>query len=583
MTGGRVAVVVAACAILTVALLLPGLAVAPFDDPGEGQHAEIARELMATGDWWTLRLNGVRYLDKPPLLYWLEAAAFSMWGLDERAARLIPALGTLLAVTGTAVLGARLLGPWGGLLAGGALLSSGLFLAFGRYVRPETLFVAAIQWGFTGLLLGHSPDGSRRTTAWSTIGCLALGTASLAKDPFGLVAPLAAIAAGLSMVGRLRPLARWLPAGGVALLLLSGLGWYAIALRQPGYAWYTIVDNHLLNAVRLRHFPDEDVPLSMLEFVAVSSLGALPWILPAALVSVAIVRERWWRRPSEAPSITLALWAAGVFVLFAVLPFKLPHYALVAYPAIALLAARGWQRQEGHARPLIAAHLVLFAALAGICAVAAASDGRVFTERVFSAADVYTRKEGVLGQSGPLPPWSAMKPLVARTAIVFAMGSAALVPVLIRGAGNLGRWVVLATMLVVMSAVTGAVSLVSSSRAVRAMAIEIRRELGPDDRLVHEGPIENSGALEWYSGRRPVLLEARRSVLGFGATFSDAREIFWDAERFQREWTSGRRILLVTPRPPDKSIVAVLPRGSVRLLRVEHGRWLYTNAPLPGS
>jgi hypothetical protein len=100
---------------------------------------------------------------------------------------------------------------------------------------------------------------------------------------------------------------------------------------------------------------------------------------------------------------------------------------------------------------------------------------------------------------------------------------------------------------------------------------------------VHEGPIENSGALEWYSGRRPVLLEARRSVLGFGATFSDARETFWDAARFEREWSAGRRIVLVTPRPPDKSIVARLPRDSVRLLRAEHGRWLYSNAPRSGS
>jgi 4-amino-4-deoxy-L-arabinose transferase-like glycosyltransferase len=583
VTGGRAALAVAACVILTAALLFPGLAAAPFDDPGEGQHAEIARELMASGDWWTLRLNGVRYFDKPPLLYWLAAAAFSLWGLDEGVARLAPVVGTLLAVAATAILGARLLGPSGGLLAGGALLSSGLFLAFGRYVRPETLFVGAIQWGFTGLLLGQSADGSRRARAWSTIGCLALGTASLAKDPVGLVAPLAALAVGLGIVGRLRPLARSVPLAGVALLLLSGLGWYAIALRQPGFAWYTIVDNHLLNAVGLRHFPDEDVPLSTLEFVAVSSLGALPWILPAALVSVAIVRERWWRKPAEAPAITLGLWLAGVFALFAVLPFKLPHYALVAYPAIALLAARGWQDREGQPRPLVAAHLALFAILAGICAVAAASDGRVFTERVFSATDVYTRKEGVLGQPGPLPPWPAMKPLVAWTAIVFAAGSAALLPALIRGSANLGRWVVLGTMLVAMPAVTSAVSLVSSSRAVRTMAIEIRRELGPDDRLVHEGPIENSGALEWYSGRRPVLLEAKRSVLGFGATLSDAREIFWDAERFAREWSSGRRILLVTPRPPDKSVVAVLPRGSVRLLCVDHGRWLYTNAPLPGS
>ena len=62
-----------------LALLLPGLAPAPFDDPGEGMHAEIAREILLEGDWITLHLNGVRYFDKPPLLYWLGALSMTAW------------------------------------------------------------------------------------------------------------------------------------------------------------------------------------------------------------------------------------------------------------------------------------------------------------------------------------------------------------------------------------------------------------------------------------------------------------------------------------------------------------------------
>jgi 4-amino-4-deoxy-L-arabinose transferase-like glycosyltransferase len=144
-------------AVLTLALLLPWLGAAPFDDPGEGQHAEIAREVAASGDWLTLRLAGVRYFDKPPLLYWLIAAGFKGFGVSEWAARLPAALAAAAAVAGTTLLGARLLSPGPGVLAGAALLSCALFAAFGRYVRPETLFVAAIQWGFTGLLLAVAP------------------------------------------------------------------------------------------------------------------------------------------------------------------------------------------------------------------------------------------------------------------------------------------------------------------------------------------------------------------------------------------------------------------------------------------
>ena len=109
------------------------------------------------------------------------------------------------------------------------------------------------------------------------------------------------------------------------------------------------------------------------------------------------------------------------------------------------------------------------------------------------------------------------------------------------------------------------------------MAEDLKREMGPGDLLVHEGPIENSGALELYSGRRPALLDARRSVLGIGATYPDAAETFWDARDLARAWQSGRRVFLVTPRAPAQSAVASLPPGTVHLLEVGNGRWLYSN------
>jgi hypothetical protein len=104
--------------------------------------------------------------------------------------------------------------------------------------------------------------------------------------------------------------------------------------------------------------------------------------------------------------------------------------------------------------------------------------------------------------------------------------------------------------------------------------------MGPADRLVHEGPIENSGALEFYSGRRPALLDGRKSVLGIGATFPDAGDTFWDTERFTREWLAGeQRLLLLSPWSPSSSVIASLPPDSVRMLRSENGRHLYDNQP----
>jgi hypothetical protein len=535
-------------------------------------HAEIAREILLTGDWTTLRLNGVRYFDKPPLLYWLTALSLGTWGPLEWAARLWPVLGGLAALAGTALLGARLLSPRAGVVAGLALLTSAGFFAYARYLRPETLFVAAIQWGFALLLLGAA--GSRRL---AVLGCAALGMASLIKDPLGALAPLATLALARAVAGRLRPVSAWLPWSGVGLLLALGAGWYLLAeFKNPGFLWYTVVDNHLLNVARVRYFPDEDVPLSGGEFLAVAGLGAFPWVLPAALTVGGLIRRRAWREPEELPWVALAVWAVGVFGLFALAPFKLPHYGLPAYPALALLAARWWQ--EGRAlRTVLALHLAAFAAVALGAGWVYWSDGQGFMGWVLGATDVYTRKEMVLGQAAPFPPWEELRGLLGATAIAFAAGGLGLLVALVGRARGAGLTVILMTLLAWMTLVGSAGSLVAASRSVLPLALEVSRRAGPEDLLVHEGPIENSGALEFYTGRRPAILEGRVSVLGFGATFPEARETFWERARLVETWRSPRRVFLVTPRGPAKSAVGGLPAAEVHLLAAKGGRWLYSN------
>jgi 4-amino-4-deoxy-L-arabinose transferase-like glycosyltransferase len=595
--GTRIAVglVVALAALL----LGPGLGGAPFDDPGEGQHAEIARELLG-GSWLTLRLNGVRYFDKPPLLYWLTAASFGVFGLNEGAARLVPLLGALLAVAGTTLLGVRLLGPGWGALGGLALLSCALFAAFARYLRPESLFVAAIAWGFTGLLWADTrlrpqalhlrgPGHGPRTPAgadnpsgavWAVSGCAALGIAALAKDPLGLIGPLAAIAIAAALAGRLWPVRAWLPPRALALLVVIGFGWYVVAaLTEPAFLWYTVVDNHVLNVARMRQFPDEDVPLSALEFLTAATFGAFPWIVAAATAVGALVRGRAWRDPAELPWVALALWMVGVLALFTVSPFKLPHYGLPAYPALALLAARGWRDAGPRPRGLVAAHLALFALAGAGCAWAAAGDGQAFTEAVFGVSDVYSRKEAAWGQASPYPAWSALRPLVTWAAAVLLAGAAGLAVAGARRSARAAAWTVATVMLLLTPVVAIGLAVTSSARAVTVMAAEIRTRLAPDDVLVLEGPIENAGAVEFYSGHRPALLDAARSVLGIGATFADAAETFWSASRFTEAWASSRPPYLLTTREPGRGIVASLPPASVRLLFAHNGRWLYGRAP----
>ena len=237
-------------------------------------------------------------------------------------------------------------------------------------------------------------------------------------------------------------------------------------MRNPGFLWYTVVDNHLLNAVQLRRFPDEDVSLSSLEFLLVAGLGALPWTVTAVLEVGQLARRRAWRIAEDIPWVALAVWTVALALVFTLSAFKLPHYGLPAYPAIALLAARWWSRRDERDRRPALWHLAMFALLAAVLGAAALTDGRAFMETIFSATDVYSRKEAVATQVAPLPAWPALRPLVGRTALVFALGAAALAVTAAWRAGRLAAVAVAATMLAVVPSVGQALALVSTARAV---------------------------------------------------------------------------------------------------------------------
>jgi hypothetical protein len=353
-----------------------------------------------------------------------------------------------------------------------------------------------------------------------------------------------------------------------------GLGWWiAVAAATRGFLWYTVVDNHLLNVARARHFPDEDVPLSAVEVLIVAAAGAAPWIIAAGAALVDLVRRRAWRSTDELSWVALGVWVVGVFGLTALSPFRLPHYGLPAYPMLALLAARAWRSPA--ASRLVAWHAALFAVVGVGAVLLVATGGSGMLTRILGATDVATRKSVATGADAAAPPWEAFVPLFAWTAGIAIVAFVALVVVARARRPAVGGGVVAVAMLAILPAVAVAVGLVSSYRAVRPLALVVRDAWRAGDVLVHEGPLENSGALEWYSGRRPVIVDGRKSVLAFGATLPGAESAFWDRDRLRAGWAAPGRVWLVTTREPGRTAAAELP-GAV-LVGAAGGRRLYVN------
>ena len=550
-----------------------GLGAAPFLDPPEGFHAAVAESIRASGDWITLRADGVRYFDKPPLLYWLMAATFAVSGATEAAARLWPALAGAGVAAVTGWIGTMLGGARVGLLAALIVAANlGMFL-FARQVKPDLPFIFFIVLAFAGFVVAYRGAGR-----WGlAVAYASLGLAALTKDFLGAIAPLGVIAAFL-WITRERPYGVWAPWWGVGLLIGIALPWYAAVERgSRGFLWYTIVDNHVLNFARQRVFPDADVPLGSLQFLAVTIGAFLPWMLAAPWALARALRPPWPNAEARLWGL-LAFWVVLVLGFFTLSPFKLPHYGLPALPALALLVARVWDESidalPGAVAPrtLLMPVTVLFA-LSGIGLVLGAQGVLGLPGGSYEAVDVPARNLTARGQAAATQ-FASFAPILMKSGLLFLVAAAAMVVTTARRLPAAGLGVALAAMIAYLPICAEGMALFARSRSTRPLAAELTRRLVPADVVIHEGPLEDSGALLLAVRRRVHVVDGLQSNLAFGATFPEARDVFWSPVRLREAWGQGRCFLVSSVEPAHSVAQTLKP---AHLLAEGGGRWLYSN------
>jgi 4-amino-4-deoxy-L-arabinose transferase-like glycosyltransferase len=557
------------------------LGAAPFLDPPEGIHAEIAWEMLRGAGWITPHLNGVPYFDKPPLPYWLMAGAFAWLGPTESAARLVSALAAVAVAVLTALIGTRLASPRVGLMAGLMVAANLEMFLFGRMVKPDLLFVACILLGFYGFILAYLGGGR-----WPLLLFYGgLGLSVLAKDFLGALGPLAAVALFLWLTREGGSWRQWAPLSAILLLLAVAVPWYLLVESQyRGFLWYTVVDNHVLNVARQRVFPDEDVPLSTLEFLGVTAVGFFPWVLALPLAVARVIRRRPWKTPEARVWMLLALWTVGILGVFALSPFKLPHYGLPAFPAMALLVAKLWddaiERPAGAPRSfsLLVPALVATALVGAVMLGAWLGWLRLSADAV-AVADVAARNMAAQGQAATSDFLAQFRPLFGPIAGIFLLAAAALAVAAWRPLPRQGLGALLAAKIAIHPISVEGLTLFAKSRSVRVMTDAIQLRLGPADVLAHEGAIENSASALLRLDRRVQIVNGRQSNLAFGSTFPEARPRFWDTAALADAWTADRRVCLLSAAAPARSVVRELPADRVHLLIEAGGRRLYSNRP----
>jgi 4-amino-4-deoxy-L-arabinose transferase-like glycosyltransferase len=328
--------------VFALAILWFGTLDRSLTRPDEGRYAEIPREMVASGDWLTPRLNNLKYFEKPPLQYWATAVAYSLFGEHEWSARLWPALTGFLGILLIYVTGRRLYGPDAG--AAAAILLAGMqgYLLSAHIDTLDSGLTFFMQATLCGLLLAQRAAATlAQERRWMLFAWAAMAGATLSKGLVGPVLPTMTVVL-YALIERDRGLwARLHAAKGMALFLLLASPWFVwCTLTNPGFFHFFFIREHFERYLLHGHHREGD----WWYYVPVLLVGLLPWLGHFLRLAPGM-----WARTAEQrsdggkalqPHRLLVVWCVLVFLFFSASSSKLVSYILPVFPPLALLMGR---------------------------------------------------------------------------------------------------------------------------------------------------------------------------------------------------------------------------------------------------
>ena len=314
--------------------------------PDEGRYAEIPREMVASGDWLTPRLNDLKYFEKPALQYWATAAAYRVFGEHEWTARLWSALTGFLGIALVYFTGRRIFGAQAGLFAALVLASSLLYVMIGHINTLDMGVTFFMTLGLAGFLRAQYPAASaHENKLWMHVAWTALAFAVLSKGLMGLALP-GAVLVVYTLIQRDWVLWKRLHlVSGLALFLAISAPWFvAVTLVNPEFFRFFFIYEHFERFLFKAHGRYQP----WWYFVPILLVGILPWLV---LAFDALVRA--WKRDSAdkgtfQPKRFLLIWIVFIYVFFTLSNSKLPAYILPIFPALALLMGQRLTRISGN-------------------------------------------------------------------------------------------------------------------------------------------------------------------------------------------------------------------------------------------
>ncbi|MBI3507328.1 MAG: phospholipid carrier-dependent glycosyltransferase [Proteobacteria bacterium] len=520
----------AALTLVIGAFFLLFLGHRPLAVPSEARYAELAREIVTSGDWITPRINGTKYFEKPPLFYWIEAIAVLALGLSEFALRLTTALfalgGCLLAYVG----GRKLFDRTTGILSAVVLASSLLWFALSRVILldvPVGFFLSLCVLAFIFAVRSEAGSGAR--TGWLYTMYVAAAAATLTKGLIGIVLPGLVIGMWIVLTWNWRLLLEVRLLSGLALFLLVTVPWHlAVGFQTPEFFHFYFIHEHWERFTTTIHGRAQPWWF----FLAILAGGVFPWV---GFLFQALWRniERAFARDAEGRAeLFLALWFWLILLFFSVSDSKLVPYVTTIMVPLAIFLGRylALAFASPEERPGLRIGLWLVSGTAAAISLLALVVG-IFGDRL-APADLADDIE----RARPLMGWLCAGSLVAALAVAWALRN--------RGPALAFAFSIVAAGIFFHGVDTSMAQF--QPRSIKPLAQEILARAAPGDEVM---------AYRTYPQDLPVYLNRRISVMGWSGELDFGREIepatqawmFDDEAEFWRRWNGEGTVYMIVP------------------------------------
>ena len=557
-------------------------------DDVDAVQAQIGRNMLTSGDWVTARLDGIPYLEKGPLIYWLIAISYQIFGVHDWAARIPVVVSALVLAWITTAFGAWAFGRQAGLYAGLCISTCiGLFL-FTRVLIPDVMVTACMALSMWAFLLAIDEE-ERHPRRWAFVLAATLGVSLLLKSLVGVVFPVAAAVVYLAITRQLwqpkvwKRLHLW---SGAAIAILIAAPWHVLAtLRNPpyfdfsmrsvpgeyhGFLWFFFMNEQVLRFLNLRYPRDYDTMPRALFW-----LLHLVWLFPWSVYFPAVAKLDFRPRDRAGRTRLLALCWTGFILVFFTFSTTQEYYSMPCYPALALLlgsamaAGGAWIRRGTR---------VLFFVL--LAAAIAAGGLYLMVRNLPAPGDIssalklhpgaYKLSLGHI-EDLTLASFAYLRlPLVA-AAIAFLIGALGT----LRVTGERAFYATALMAVLFFQAARMALVVFDPYMSSRPLAEALIQ--APPGRLIVDHHYYTFSSVFFYTNREALLLNGRINNMVYGSYAPGAPNVFIDDDQWTKMWLAEARCYLVASRSAMPRLEKLVGRERLFVLALSGGKVVLMN------